>query len=88
MKDKIIAKALKDPQFREALKKDPAAVIEKELGIKVPAGVKIKIVEDTAQAVHLVLPPAKSKDGELGDKDLDKVAGGCNHTCYNQCTRP
>jgi hypothetical protein len=86
MKDKLIAKALKDPKFREELKKDPAAAIEKEFGVKVPAGVKVKIVEDSADSVHLVLPPAKSE--EISDKDLDKVAGGCNHTCYNQCTRP
>jgi len=86
MKDKLIAKALKDPKFREELKKDPAAAIEKEFGVKVPSGMKVKVIEDSAEAVHLVLPPAKS--AEINDKDLDKVAGGCNHTCYNQCTRP
>jgi hypothetical protein len=69
----IIAKAVKDPAFRAALLKDPAAAIEKASALKLPAGVKVKVVEDTASVVHLVLPPDA---GALGEADLKKVAGG------------
>ena len=75
MRDKLIAKALKDPKFREALKKDPAAAVEKELGIKVPKGLKIRIVEDSADTVHLVLPPA-AQSGRLNEDQLGSVSGG------------
>ena len=77
---KIVAKASKDKAFRAALLSNPNAAIEKELGIKLPQGVKIKVVEDSASQVHLVLPPAS--DGALSDAQLKNVAGGgasCRH---------
>jgi hypothetical protein len=52
---------------------NPNAAIEKELGVKLPAGIKIKVVEDTASEVHLVLPEAsRANKGELSDTDLNK----------------
>jgi hypothetical protein len=69
----IVAKAVKDPKFREELKKDPASAIEKATGVKVPAGLTVKIVEDSASVVHLVLPPDPKS---LSEADLKKVAGG------------
>lgn len=74
---KIVAKALKEPAFKAELLKNPNAAIEKALGIKIPAGVTIKVVEDTAAAVNLVLPaPAKAEKGALSEGDLSKVSGG------------
>lgn len=81
--EKIVAKALKDAAFRAALLKDANAAVEKELGVKLPAGLKIKVVEDTATTVHLALPAA-AKKGELSDADLEKVAGGAGRLTYGQ----
>ncbi len=79
----LIAKALKDPAFKAELLKDPAAAIEKASGLKLPAGITVKVVEDSASVVHLVLPAASSKP--LGDKELGKVAGGAALNTQNMC---
>jgi hypothetical protein len=71
----VVKKALTDPAFKAELLKNPGAAVEAALGIKVPPGVAIKVVEDSASTVHLVLPRVPAK-GELGEKDLDKVSGG------------
>jgi Nitrile hydratase, alpha chain len=72
-REKLLAKALKDPAFRAALLKDANAAVEKELGVKVPAGLRIKIVEDTPTTIHLALPAVEK--GKLSDAELEKVAG-------------
>jgi hypothetical protein len=86
MKDpraELVAKAVKDPKFREELKRNPAAVIEKSAGVKLPAGLTVKVLEDTAGVVHLVLPPDA---GALSEADLKKVAGGADAATYgNLC---
>ncbi|HOW27327.1 MAG TPA: NHLP leader peptide family RiPP precursor [Elusimicrobiota bacterium] len=73
-KDKIIKKALMDPAFKKALIADPNAAIAKEL--KLAPSVQIKVVEDTANVVHLVLPVMAGSKGELSEDDLGKVSGG------------
>ena len=81
--EKIVTKAMRDPAFRAALLKDANAAVEKELGVKIPAGLKIKVVEDSATTVHLALPAA-AKKGELSDSDLENVAGGAGKMTYGQ----
>jgi hypothetical protein len=71
----LVAKAVKDPKFREELKKNPAAAIEKAVGVKLPAGLSIKVVEDSSSVVHLVLPPQGSGK-PLSERELSAVAGG------------
>ncbi len=69
----VISKAWSDPGFKAKLvtnSKDALA----SLGIKVPAGVNYKFIEDTPTTRHFVIP-ALSADGELKD-ELAKVAGG------------
>lgn len=56
---KVIKKAWADPKFKAELVKSPAEAIEKVTGQKLPAGKTVKVVEDTASLVHLVLPPAR-----------------------------
>jgi len=70
---KIVAKAWRDPAFKAKLLADPQAAL-KDAGVAVPSGVTVKVVEDSASHVHLVLPPKPT--GELSDEALDKVAGG------------
>ncbi len=52
----IIAKAMKDETFRQALLSNPKAVIERELGITIPAGVTIAVHQNTPTTLHFVLP--------------------------------
>jgi hypothetical protein len=68
----IIAKSWSDDGFKKKLMSDPQATLKAE-GVPIPAGVTIKVLENTSTVVHLVLP---AKPTDLSDEDLDKVAGG------------
>ncbi|GAB1392650.1 hypothetical protein MASR1M60_08130 [Rhodocyclaceae bacterium] len=68
----LIAKCWADEAFKQGLMADPAGTLKAE-GIEVPAGVKIQVVENTAQQFTLVIP---SKPEELTDEALEGVAGG------------
>ena len=52
---KIIAKAWKNEAFRKRLIKSPHKALAKE-GVEVPAGVKVKVLQNTATVMHLVVP--------------------------------
>ena len=68
----VVAQAWTDDRFKQRLLADPAAVL-REQGLTPPADKQLRIVEDTAETVHVVLP---AKPTELADEDLDQVAGG------------
>jgi hypothetical protein len=79
MKRRLIERSLQDEAFRHRLLEDPKAAIEQELGTPVPAEVEIRAVEETADTIYLVLPPAASavgRGGEISDRELGSVAGG------------
>jgi hypothetical protein len=67
--------AAKNPQYRQALRKNPKKLLAAQMNQDLPANLKVKVVEDTADTVHLVLPLA-AKGDELSDADLEAVAGG------------
>ncbi len=78
MRKQLIAKSTDDQAFRGRLFAEPRAVIEEEFGITVPARVDVRIMEDSPQAVHLVLPP----EPKLDMKELQQASGGfCAETC-------
>jgi hypothetical protein len=79
---KIIAKAWRDPSFKAKLMADPHGTL-KQAGVAVPAGVTVKVVEDTDKHLHVVLPPKPT--GALSDEELDQAAGasGCGSATYS-----
>jgi hypothetical protein len=70
---KVIAKAWREPAFKAKLIADPRAILA-EAGVSIPAGVTVKVLEDTTTHLHFVLPPKPT--GQLSDEALDKVAAG------------
>ena len=74
----VVAKACADAAFRKALIASPHAAVEKELGIRLPASVHVRVVEESADNFYLVLPQVQdgAKGGELSDLELEAVAGG------------
>lgn len=52
----LITRALKDEDFRKELIANPKAVIENELGTKLPEDLEIKVLEETEDTVYMVLP--------------------------------
>ena len=67
----IITKALQDEDFRQRLNADPAGTLKAE-GIEVPESVTVRVVADTENVRHVVLPAV----GALSDDALMGVAGG------------
>lgn len=80
----LLAKfAVENPRYRDALVRDPKAIIEKQFGASLGA-VKVKAVVETADTTYVVVPHVPS-EGELSDQDLEKVAGGKNDTINATC---
>lgn len=76
----LVAQAWSDGDLKRRLLAYPAAVL-REYGIEPPPDVELRVVEDSPQVRHLVLPPSPS--GELSDEELscsiglDSFSGMC-----------
>jgi hypothetical protein len=75
---RVIERSLQDESFRQRLLEDPRATMEQELGVQLPAEVRVQAVEETADTIYLVLPSVSTAGGggEIPDRELDRVAGG------------
>jgi hypothetical protein len=75
---RLIAKAWEDESFKKALLSEPKSAIEEELGVELPDGLEIQVVEETATRICLVLPapPEQLPDAQLAEEQLEAVAGG------------
>ena len=79
MERRMINRSMEDEEFRQRLLDDPKAAVEQELGTQLPEGFEVRVVEESADTIYLVLPsasPLVGEDGELSDQDLEAVAGG------------
>ena len=64
------------PSYRAALLKNPKAVLEGQLGTKIPDSIHVKAVEEAADTMYVVVPFVASAGAELSDSALEMVAGG------------
>lgn len=69
----VVARAWQDEAFKGRLLVEPREALA-EMGVEVPAGHEVRVVEDTERVRHLVLPPGPGE--ELSEEQLDQVAGG------------
>jgi hypothetical protein len=79
MERMLIEKSVEDEAFRQRLIEDPKGAVEQELGSRLPEGVRVVALEESAETIYLVLPstPMKGRESvELSDPDLESVAGG------------
>jgi hypothetical protein len=74
--DKIVEQAQKNPKYYDLLMSNPRLLMEKQLGIMIPAQVNIKVLEETPDTYYVVLPYFAREGAELSDADLENVAGG------------
>ena len=72
----VVAQVWADEKLKSRLLDNPAAVL-RENGIEVPAGVEIRVVENTDKVHYLVLPPKPlDSASELTSEQIDAVVGG------------
>jgi hypothetical protein len=78
MERRLIQRSLEDEDFRQRLLDNPKGSVEQELGTQLPEGVEVRVVEESAETIYLVLPSASplGQGGELSDQELEAVAGG------------
>jgi len=54
--DRIVERALADPEFRRRLVEAPRDAVAAELGIELPRGLEVVVVEEHADLLAIVLP--------------------------------
>jgi len=62
----VVAKAWGNDMYRSKLLRDPTGTLKAE-GIDIPAGVEVKVVEDSAKLMHFVLPVKPAGEGKAED---------------------
>lgn len=70
--NEIIKKARSDKDFKKALVDNPQKALG-QLGVLLPEDVEVKVVEESAKVLYLVLP---MNPDELSDQQLEGVSGG------------
>jgi Nitrile hydratase, alpha chain len=79
MERRLVQRSLEDDAFRQRLIEDPKDAVEQELGTRLPEGAQVRVVEETADTIYLVLhstSPLGGEVGELSERELEAVAGG------------
>ncbi len=74
-REKIIAKAWKDPTFKKKLLTNSREALN-EMGMNIPANVNVKVIEDTNSTYTFVLPVSPANAKNLSEAELETVAGG------------
>ncbi|ODH02065.1 hypothetical protein A4S05_02675 [Nostoc sp. KVJ20] len=79
LEERIIAKAMEDPAYKQRLLNDAKAVVEEELGEKLDEDITIQVLQQNAKHLYLVLPlniDDLIHDGMISQEELEAVAGG------------
>ncbi len=71
--DKAVNRAWGDQAYKAKLLRDPQSALQEE-GVEFPDGVEVKVVENNAATVYLVLPEDPEDDLGLTAEELERVA--------------
>jgi hypothetical protein len=90
MERTIVQRSIEDEEFRQRLLDNPKRTMEQELGGQFSESVEVRVVEESADTIYLVLPSSSplGEGGSLSDQELEAVAGGWElNTCmYTEST--
>ncbi|MBD2207952.1 NHLP leader peptide family natural product precursor [Calothrix sp. FACHB-1219] len=79
IQERVIAKAMEDSLYKQRLLNDTKAVLEEELGEKLPEDLTVQILQQSPKNLYLLLPidiDELVRDGILSESELESVAGG------------
>ena len=76
LQERVLERAIKDERFRQELLANPRGVLAREYQVHIPETIGIRVVEETADTLTLVLPPKQETMQELTDAELEGVSGG------------
>ena len=68
IQEQVIARAMKDPAFRQAMLSNPRAVLAREYNVHLPAHLMVRVLEETPNTFTLVLPAQEEATMELIDE--------------------
>ena len=71
LRDRLIAQAGEDDEFRARLLADPKATLREDYGLDLPESLNLHVHEDDLTTAHLVLPRSK----KLTEAELQAASG-------------
>ena len=88
MQEQIMARAMKDPSFRQELLSNPRGVLAKEYHVHLPAHIAVRVLEEAPTTFTLVLPAREEVALELTYDELRGVNGGGDCGENSLCCQP
>ncbi|KYC43073.1 hypothetical protein WA1_13305 [Scytonema hofmannii PCC 7110] len=79
LQERIIAKAIEDPAYKQRLLSNPKALLSEELGAELPEDLTVQVLQQSPKHLYLLLPidiDELIRDGVLSESELEAVAGG------------
>ncbi len=88
LQELLVKKAWEDAEFKKALLENPKETIQKMLEIVIPNSINIKVVEETADTMYLVIPanPAENMSAAGSALDAATVYASPYATMYDSVT--
>ena len=77
-------RAQRDEEFRTALLADGRAALGEMLGVEIPASLTIRVIEEAADEVVLVVPEPRPAVEDLGDEELETQSGAGGWSFFEQ----
>jgi hypothetical protein len=85
IQEQVIARAIKDANFRQALLDNPRAVLAREYNVQFPDQVMVNVLEDALNTFTLVLPAQTEAIAELTDAEMQAASGGRPYSSSRSC---